>query len=43
LFGDVLLVDRGQADTPADSRAVRYFDLPVEVSRTQPPSPVPAR
>jgi hypothetical protein len=33
LFGDRLLVDRNEVDTAADSRAVRYFDLPVTNSK----------
>jgi len=29
LFGDVLLIDKSQIDTEADSRGIRYFDLPL--------------
>ncbi len=33
LFGDCLLIDLSDEDTDADSRAVRYFDLPLRSKR----------
>jgi len=30
LFGDVLLIDPADENGPADSGAVRYFNLPLE-------------
>jgi predicted amidohydrolase len=35
LFGDVLLIDKSQEGTAADSRAIRYVDLPVAARATR--------